>query len=186
MKIYVASLSDYNAGILHGAWFDLESYEDTDELYQDIYNKLLITSPTAHAEGLKAAEEYAVHDYDGIYPKGLGEYTSLSELMELQEYLNMCSSYEEEEIFCEWLNEISGWTSVSSIDFNSFQSSFRGDYSNSWKPEEDFVYAYAEDIGLFDNVPEDVARYFDYEAYARDLFINDFTITTHGYVFSLI
>ena len=85
MKIYVASLSDYNAGVIHGAWFDLADYNDDEELYAAIESQVLETSPTAHAEGLDAAEEYAIHDYDDIRPSGLGEYESLSNLMEIQD-----------------------------------------------------------------------------------------------------
>ena len=71
MRIYASSLSDYNAGILHGAWFDLTNYNDSEELYDAIKKQVLETSPTAHEEGLKAAEEFAIHDYDGIYPSSL-------------------------------------------------------------------------------------------------------------------
>lgn len=176
MKIYVASLSDYNAGILHGAWFDLESYEDTDELYQDIYNKLLITSPTAHAEGMKAAEEYVVHDYDGIYPKGLGEYTSLSELMEIQDCLNQCSSYDEEEAFCAWMDETGN-----SPDYSSFEDAYCGKYDS----EEDYAYQYIEETGMLDSLPEWAQRYFDYKSFARDMFLDGYTMTESGHVFRL-
>lgn len=32
MRIYVASLSDYNASVLHGAWFDLDDFTDGNDL----------------------------------------------------------------------------------------------------------------------------------------------------------
>lgn len=31
-RIYVASLSDYNAGILHGTWIDFDQLTDLDDL----------------------------------------------------------------------------------------------------------------------------------------------------------
>lgn len=174
MKIYVASLSDYNAGILHGAWFDLSVYDDADELYQDIYKVVLSTSPTAHSEGLAAAEEYAIHDYDDIYPSGLGEYESLSDLMEIQDCLNQCSSYEEEEAFCAWLNETGN-----SPDYSSFEDAYCGKYDS----EEDYAYQYIEETGILDSLPEWAQRYFDYEAFARDMFLDGYTMTEGGYVF---
>lgn len=44
-RIYVACLAAYNAGRLHGAWFDLEDYSDADELHEAIAERVLRTSP---------------------------------------------------------------------------------------------------------------------------------------------
>ena len=53
------------------------------------------------------------------------------------------------------------------------EESFQDAYCGEWESEQ----AYAED--LFDElyaheVPEHIALYIDYEAFARDLFINDY------------
>lgn len=44
-RIYVACLAAYNAGKLHGEWFDLEDYNDADELQEAIAERVLRTSP---------------------------------------------------------------------------------------------------------------------------------------------
>ena len=176
MKIYVASLSDYNAGILHGAWFNLADYNDDEELYAAIESQVLETSPTAHAEGLKTAEKYAIHDYDEIYPSGLGEYESLEFLMEIQSCLNRCSSGEEEEAFCAWMDETGN-----APDYSSFEDAYCGKYES----EEDYAYQYIEDTGMLDSLPEWAQRYFDYEAFARDMFLDEYTMTESGHVFRL-
>lgn len=176
MKIYVASLSDYNAGILHGAWFDLAEYNDAEELYAAIESRVLETSPTAHAEGLKAAEEYAIHDYDDTRPSSLGEYESLSDLMEIQDCLNQCSSYEEEEAFCAWMDETGN-----NPDYSSFEDAYCGKYDS----EEDYAYQYIEETGMLDSLPEWAQGYFDYKSFARDMFLDGYTITDNGYVFRL-
>lgn len=178
MKIYAASLSDYNAGILHGAWFDLANYNDADELYDAIKSQVLETSPTAHEEGLKAAEEFAIHDYDGIYPSGLGEYESLDYLMDIQDCLNKCIDRGiDEEAFCAWWTEISGVHS--SADFDSFEDAYCGKYDS----EEDYAYQYIDETGMLDGLPEWAQRYFDYEAFTRDMFLDDYTMTDEGFVF---
>ena len=180
MLIYVASLSDYNAGILHGSWFDLSDYSDTDDLLEAIQKQVLETSPTAHEEGLKSAEEFAIHDYDGVYPAGLGEYESINRLMEIQDCLNRCVDDNiPEEAFCEWTEEIEGVYSKN-IDYDNFVDCYHGQYAS----KTDFAYELVEECGMLSHVPDEVARYFDYEAYARDLFINDYTMTSRGYVFS--
>lgn len=180
MKIYVASLSDYNAGILHGAWFDLADYNDDKELYAAIGSQVLETSPTAKAECLKA-EEYAIHDYDGAYPSGLGEHESLDFLMGIQDCLNDCYNYEEELAFCEWISEIHGLRSGYDFDYSSFEDSYCGKYDS----KEDYAYQYIEETGMLDSLPEWAQRYFDYESFARDMFLDGYTITDNGYVFRL-
>ena len=85
MEIYVASLSDYNAGVLHGKWFNLDNYTDAEDLENDIVKHVLETSPTAKEEGCPA-EEWAIHDYSDAV-SGLGEYENLEDLIELNDAL---------------------------------------------------------------------------------------------------
>lgn len=80
-KIYVASLSDYNNGVLHGVWIDLSTNTE-DQVWQAIRD-MLAASPTTKRYGDKA-EEWAIHDYEGI-PSDFGEYASISTLMEYVE-----------------------------------------------------------------------------------------------------
>src|ERR1700674_2932324 len=68
-RIYVASLSDYNNGILHGAWLDADS--DPDDLDAAIH-ALLDQSPTGEAE------EFAIFDFDGFEAWRPGEYESIA------------------------------------------------------------------------------------------------------------
>ena len=49
-RIYVASLTDYNAGILHGAWLDFDDFESADEVKEAI-DDMLKASPTALVSG---------------------------------------------------------------------------------------------------------------------------------------
>ncbi len=57
-QIYVASLADYNAGSLHGAWID--ATVDLEEI-SDRVERMLATSPTT-----PRAEDYAIHDFEGF------------------------------------------------------------------------------------------------------------------------
>lgn len=67
-RIYAASLSDYNAGRLVGAWLD--AAVEADELAAGV-QAMLAASPTP------GAEEWAIHDYEGFGPLRLDEYESL-------------------------------------------------------------------------------------------------------------
>jgi antirestriction protein len=70
-RIYVASLSDYNAGRLHGEWIDAD--QEVEELGEAV-GRMLATSPEP------VAEEFAIHDYDGFGPASLGEYEPLERI----------------------------------------------------------------------------------------------------------
>jgi hypothetical protein len=75
LRIYVASLSDYNSGILHGRWIDAD--QDVDSIHEEIA-EMLKGSPAARNGDV--AEEYAIHDYDGFRGFNLGEYESLAKI----------------------------------------------------------------------------------------------------------
>ena len=60
---------------------------------------------------------------------------------------------------------------------------FTARYEGYFGSEEDFAIQYVEQIGLLDGISSDIANYFDYAAYGRDLFLNgDFTYC-NGFVF---
>lgn len=75
-RIYVASLSDYNAGRLHGVWIDAT---DGRTAIVDAIARMLATSREPDAE------EWAIHDYENFGPVRLGEYESLDVIARLGE-----------------------------------------------------------------------------------------------------
>lgn len=68
-RIYVASLSDYNNGILHGEWID--ATQEPDQLDE------AITAMLARSPSDPHAEEFAIHDYENFGTCPIGEYDSL-------------------------------------------------------------------------------------------------------------
>ena len=76
LRIYVASLADYNAGRLHGDWIVLDS--DVDRIWQKI-QAILDTSDEP------IAEEWAIHDSEGFGPVGVREHESLASLARVAE-----------------------------------------------------------------------------------------------------
>ncbi|MGW0876643.1 antirestriction protein ArdA [Streptomyces sp. NPDC002740] len=78
-RIYVASLTDYNHGVLHGEWIDADQYPDA---IQEEANAMLAASPTAKRYGGKA-EEWAIHDYDEFGGIELGEWESFERVSAL-------------------------------------------------------------------------------------------------------
>lgn len=80
-RVYVASLTDYNAGILHGEWIDATL--DTEDM-QEAVQAMLAKSPEAATEFSRKhgliAEEWAIHDYDDFGPIKLGEWESFEKV----------------------------------------------------------------------------------------------------------
>ena len=153
-RIYVASLSDYNAGILHGAWIDLNNL-DIDSLRLEI-NKILESSPTTKKHPDMPAEEWAIHDYElgGI---NISEYEDLDKVIEISIALKDLG-----EAFAIYYN-LENHSDILSCK-KAFEEAYCGEY--------DSFSQYAET--LFDEcylseVPEYLRRYIDYNAFANDL-----------------
>lgn len=176
-RIYVASLSDYNAGILHGEWLSFDDFSSAGEVWEAI-RAMLAASPTAKREGVPA-EEWAIHAYEGFGGIKVSEYESIPALWEAHELLE---SLDDPEAFADWL-AYEGAADISEVtegNIEAFQDAYRGWY----RSKEEFTEELIEDLGLLSNVDELLSRYFDYGAFARDLFMSDYYMTENGYVFS--
>lgn len=69
-------------------------------------------------------------------------------------------------------------------DFEDWESSFQDAYMGEYDNELDYAYHLIDDLGYIDELPEHLAPYFDYEKFARDLFISgDYWIASNGAVF---
>lgn len=65
----------------------------------------------------------------------------------------------------------------------SFEEVYQGYYGGAFKdPKTEFTYQYVEDTGMLSEAPEILERYFDYEAFGRDLFLESYT-EINGFVF---
>lgn len=202
-RVYVACLASYNAGTLHGEWIDCD---DVSTMQDDI-NAMLRASPfpnvtvectdcvgrgervighnsetgatrmgtcdTCNGTGrVPSAEEYAIHDYDGFpsaITQSLGEYPSLDSVV----------------LHARMLDEHGlGWGAyVGHVGADyATEEGFQDCYHGEWDSERAYAEDYVDSCGL---VPDDslAARYFDYDAFARDLFMDGYTFVD-GYVFS--
>jgi antirestriction protein len=163
-QIYVASLLDYNAGILHGKWIGLESLT-TDDI-QDEINDMLKTSPYAKQYG-EVAEEWGIHDYE-LADIRISEYEDLDTIISIVEAL-----IEHGEAFAIYYNDVSDLETA----ISNFEDAYQGEY--------DSFLEYA--IQTFDeqyahSIPENLRYYIDYTAFARDLEAEGFFFE-EGHVF---
>lgn len=133
-RIYVACLAAYNNGILHGEWIDAD--QSAEEL-QEAVSAMLSRSPIA------GAEEFAIHDYEGI--PGLGEYTPLAEVAEMAAFLSEHGEAGEAALkwHCGRLED-------------AIDAMENGGYQGRYDSDEDFVQQMFEDCGVIPADARDV------------------------------
>jgi antirestriction protein len=153
-RIYVASLSDYNAGRLHGAWLD--AGRSAVELQTDI-DAMLTASPDL------GAEEWAIHDYEGFGAARIDENESVKTVSALAQGIA-----EHGPAFAALAGHVR--TDSLAAEPERFEQSFLGE----WSSLEAFVEEMAADFGLeqeLDKLPGSVRAYVnvDYASLARDV-----------------
>lgn len=160
LKIYLTNLGKYNEGILQGEWLELPvSQEELKEVFERI--------------GINEEyEEYFITDYECDFYE-VGEYENLDTLNEIAERIEELDE-EESKVVKALMSEL-GYTLDEAIEKVN-----NGDYRiySECNDMTDIAYEVVEECGYLNNVPENVARYFDYEAFGRDLGIEGTYIFT--------
>lgn len=169
-RIYVASLSDYNAGRLHGAWIN------ANQVAEDVHEA--ITAMLARSKE-PIAEEWAIHDYEGFGPLHLGEYESIEHVATIARGIA-----EHGAAFAHWADYLgsSQWEHL-----DNFEDNFVCECSSALEFAESMLENMGIDIDSL--VDEQLQPYisFDIDAFARDLSF-DFHIAednSGAYVFDI-
>jgi antirestriction protein len=153
-RIYVACLAAYVNGNLHGEWINCD--HDSDEIRKDI-KTMLSRSPMAK---FQACEEWAIHSYEGFQGITIEEYESIDRVVEIAQKLK-----EHGEAFAAYLDH------YNLEDINDFEDRYQGSYESKRAFTEEH---YSELIDTVEKAGLD-SMYIDFEVWARDLFISDFT-----------
>jgi len=150
IRIYVACLASYNAGILHGTWIDVSG--DVDDMQEQINDMLT-------ASRQEDAEEWAIHDYEA--PFSIDEWESLDDLARIADLYD-----EHSDVFLAALEfcACGAYTKEHVEDAERLVENFAGIYED-WS---DMAYEYV-DQGLFGDIPDNIQNYLDYERLGRDL-----------------
>ena len=147
--------------------------------------------------------------YVGTYAKYndgslFGVWVDLVKCGDYNTFMDVCHNLHADEVDPELMYQDyecfpSAWYSESGIDEDTFDDrdafdefseafgndcveSFRERYMGKWDSEKDFAEHIVDECYNLDNMMGHLASYFDYDAYARDLFIDDFYFS-NGYVF---
>ncbi|MGZ4518832.1 MAG: antirestriction protein ArdA [Mycobacteriaceae bacterium] len=165
-SIYVASLSDYNAGRLHGHWIDCDGL-DAEDIAYDI-DRMLALSPEAqrcqwcgegayvvesgpfkgwavHTETscgrvpyLAPSEEWAIHDHEGWEGLPIGEYTSPERLEHWARMLDRDGAA---------YGAYVSWSGDEDADESEFDEAYCGE----WDSMAEYAENLADELGLLDS-----------------------------------
>ena len=170
-RIYVASLSDYNAGRLHGVWLEAVDIAEV----RDGIATMLRASPGGHAE------EYAIHDFEGF-----GSYLP-SETEDVEMVCAVGGAVREHgTVFAAYLTHVG--VPKNALGVAELAARFNDSYQGVFNSLEDWAEQYLEDSGALKDVPDLLRAYIDFESWAKDADLNGdiFTLDRHDgvHVFS--
>ena len=180
--VYIASLSDYNAGRLVGRWFELAQVEDAAEL-QQLIRLFLLSLGQQPGEGFR--EEWAAHDFQGFPRELYSEYSDHAAAIAYARILDQLSA-DQVEPFELWVANQAGGFSFDSETLENFQNEYRGKYEG--RDDEHQIGEYfaelAEESGELKHVPEDIKYHIDWAGVARDRQCNGGIWAKNGHVFT--
>lgn len=130
MRIYVASLADYNAGRLHGVNITIDG-QDVEEIQEAVQAML--------AESREPiAEEWAIHDYEGFGNYQVGEWEDFRTIALFGKVAAELSD-EDTDAFLAWIDP--GQLDLSDYwdDEGGLIERFREQYLGKWDSFRDFV-----------------------------------------------
>jgi len=147
-RIYVACLTSYNHGCLHGRWIDAD--QDLEDILAEIRD-MLDSSP------FEDSEEHAIHDFCGFGSVTLSEYENLADVAALAKLI---TEHGEALASAVWDHAGGDQYEARRILEESYQGCF--DSLEEWAEQ------LLDDSGALSGLDESLRCYFDCEAYGRD------------------
>ncbi|HBI87023.1 MULTISPECIES: antirestriction protein ArdA [Sphingobacterium] len=165
-RVYVGTFHKYSTGSLYGKWLELSDYYDIEEFYE--------ACKELHAD--EEYPEFMYQDYENIPEDLINEYCISANIFEVLDAVDRMDQDHKEPflIWCDNLNR-----NLAKEEIYDLISRFEEDYQGEYDDEEDFA---REIVGELYDLPSIAKQYFDYEAFARDLFMTDYWFDD-GFVF---
>ncbi len=156
VHIYVGTYQKYNEGNLFGKWLTLSNYDDIEAFYADCKR--------LHQDEKDPELMFQDWECPKIFDGYIDECYLQETIFEIASLLEEKSD-DDMEIIQNYMY-LTGMPLNEQI-IEQAQERYIGYFSS----ETDFAEYYVEQTGLLQNTPNEVAMYFDYQAYARDLIL---------------
>ena len=163
-SVYVGTYGKYDDGSLCSLWIDLSSFND--------YDEFINFCKAIHAD--EKDPELMAQDYEGFPRQWYNEgFMSEDDFDNILEYSDMCDKH--------------GSDAVDDyMEFNDNIDNFEEAYCGEWDSEEDYARHIVDECYNLEKMMGSLANYFDYEAFARELFNWDYTMGANNNVFRRI
>ena len=176
-EAFITNLGKYNEGALVGEWV---KFPTTAEELQKVFERIGIGSKDDFGHPY---EEWFITDYDcyvdGLYEM-LGEYENLDELNYLASKLEELDDHDYEHF--QAAMQVSDYTGSVKDLINLIDNLDKYEIYPGVEDYSDLGHYYIDEIGVME-IPEHLANYIDYEAYGRDVAIDEMgQFTNYGYV----
>jgi antirestriction protein len=157
--VWLGCLECSSNGLLVGGWYAAESAD-------------LVTSSALHGQPITAGthEEMWVGDHEGLPTRGESSPAEVARLARRIAELGEA----QRAAFVAWI-ATGGF--VVDRDGLPCVAEFEERFCGTWGSFGEYAEQLADDIGLLDDVPDHVSRYFDWDAWTRDLEF-DYTVET--------
>lgn len=176
-EAFITNLGKYNEGALVGEWV---KFPTTAEELQKVFERIGIGSKDDFG---RPYEEWFITDYDcyvdGLYEM-LGEYENLDELNYLASKLEELDDHDYEHF--QAAMQVSDYTGSVKDLINLIDNLDKYEIYPGVEDYSDLGHYYIDEVGVME-IPEHLANYIDYEAYGRDVAIDEMgQFTNYGYV----
>ncbi|MCL8537660.1 antirestriction protein ArdA [Chryseobacterium gallinarum] len=166
-RIYVSTYRKYNNGSISGEWLNLSDYSDKEEFF--------IACKELHDD--EEDPEFMFQDYENIPTQLISECWLSDNIFDVLQAMNELDEH--------LMKPFSLWCNNRHHDLskeNPYRliSLFENDYIGEYASKEDFARELVEQCG---DLNQFALTYFDYQAYANDLFIDGYWFED-GYVFT--
>ena len=160
-SVYVGTYGKYNDGSLCGLWIDLSTFNG--------YDDFIDFCKAIHAD--EEDPELMAQDYEGFPRQWYNEgFISEDDLDNIIEYSELCDKYSQEAV-------------DDYMEFHDELDDFEEAYCGEWDSEEDFARHIVSECYDLERSMGQLANYFDYEAFGRELFMWDYSMGANGNVF---
>jgi len=180
--VFVSDYASYNEGAICGAWFLLDDFTSLDEFNEKISEFFKELDKVAPLDFHTPREEIMFQDWQSIPDFLIGESFIHDGIFTWVNFIS--ESSDNADLFQAYLDIIGEPNDIDDF-ISDIQDKFLvnlADIEYHGSDEEKFGLYFAEDLGGIE-IPENIAFYFDYEAFGQDLLINDYC-SSDGFIFT--
>lgn len=173
MRVWIGCLACYNEGRLVGEWRDAI---DADDVTSEDVHRNVAKDPAVLEFVAMAHEELWCMDLDETQGWLTEECSPMHAAQVARTIESIEDAHDDPETVLAWADNLGIRDDIIRDEYDSAQSDdFRDAYCGTFDSELDYAYELVDGTGMLYGIDEHIACYFDYQAFARDLFLDGHT-----------